>query len=160
MLKLYKRVGDTLHYWETWDKNSKAGIIHWGIVGQTGEGKEVASGLLANFRKKIQEEVDQKLKDGYAQIDTDEHYTLLIEYTVDGMGTAEDVEKRTRLQDKMDEVLGWTGLGHCDGGSIGSGTMEVCCLVVDFDVAKHVIGQALKDTEFANYTRIFDEDNE
>jgi hypothetical protein len=76
------------------------------------------------------------------------------------MGTAEDVEKRTRLQEKMDDVLGWTGLGHCDGGSIGSGTMEVCCYVIDFEVAKSVIEENLKDTEFANYTRIFDENAE
>ena len=39
----------------------------------------------------------------------------------------------------MDEVLGWTGLGHTDGGSIGSGTMEVGCVVVDFEIAKKVI---------------------
>jgi len=55
----------------------------------------------------------------------------------------------------MDEVLGWTGLGHTDGGSIGSGTMEVGCVVVDFDIAKKVIEQDLKNTEFADYTRIF-----
>ena len=60
----------------------------------------------------------------------------------------------------MDEVLGWTGLGHCEGGSIGSGTMEVCCFVVDFDIAKKVIETKLKDTEFADYTRIFDENAE
>jgi hypothetical protein len=76
------------------------------------------------------------------------------------MGTLEDVEKRTRLQDKMDQVLGWTGLGHCDGGSIGSGTMEVCCYVIDFNIAKTVIEQSLKGTEFANYTRIYNEDEE
>ena len=62
------------------------------------------------------------------------------------------------LQDRMDEKLGWTGLGMCDGGSIGSGTMEVCNFVVDFALAKSVIEQDLAGTEFANYTRIYDED--
>lgn len=42
-----------------------------------------------------------------------------------------DLKKRTRLEDHLNELLGWTGLGHCDGGSIGSGTLEACCLVVD-----------------------------
>jgi len=55
----------------------------------------------------------------------------------------------------MDEVLGWTGLGHTDGGSIGSGTMEVGCIVVDFDIAKKVVEENLKGSEFANYSRIF-----
>lgn len=39
-------------------------------------------------------------------------------------------------------------------------TMEVCCYVIDFDTAKQVIEQNLKDTEFSNYTRIFDENEE
>jgi hypothetical protein len=60
----------------------------------------------------------------------------------------------------MDETLGWTGLGHCDGGSIGSGTMEVCCLVVDFQIAKKVIQKDLAKTEFSDYSRIFEEESE
>lgn len=72
------------------------------------------------------------------------------------MGTEVDIEKRHRLESRMNETLGWTGLGECDGGSIGSGSMEVCTFVVDFDVAKAVIMQDLAGTEFANYTRIFD----
>ncbi|WP_346823269.1 hypothetical protein [Rapidithrix thailandica] len=46
----------------------------------------------------------------------------------------------------MDRTLGWTGLGHTDGGSIGSGIMEVGCIVVDFELAKKLIEQDLKDT--------------
>jgi hypothetical protein len=57
----------------------------------------------------------------------------------------------------MNEVLGWTGLGHCDGGSIGSGTMEVCCMVVDVDIATRVIESDLKNTEFEDYSRIYEE---
>jgi hypothetical protein len=157
MLKLYKKINNTLHYWETWDKDEKTGIVHWDIIGNRGEYKEVKSTLFENFRKKIQKEITIKSKEGFDEIDIDDHYTLLIEFSVDGMGTLEDVEKRTRLQNKMDHALGWTGLGHCDGGSIGSGTMEVCCYVVDFDTAKKVIEQDLKGTEFSNYTRIYDE---
>ncbi|WP_426669329.1 hypothetical protein ACPPVU_24310 [Mucilaginibacter sp. McL0603] len=112
---------------------------------------------MENFRKKIQKEITIKSKEGIGEIDIDDHYTLLIEFAVDGMGSPEDLEKRTRLQSKMNETLGWTGLGHCDGGSIGSGTMEVCCYVVDFDTAKKMIEQDLKSTEFSNYTRIYDE---
>lgn len=160
MLKLYKRVDNEIHYWETWNKDEKTGVVHWGVVGKRGEDKEIKSGLFTNFRKEIQKEVDKQIENGYDQIEDDELFTLLIEFDVDGMGTPEDVEKRTRLQNKMDEVLGWTGLGHCDGGSIGSGTMEVCCFVVDFDIAKKVIETKLKDTEFADYTRIFDENAE
>ncbi|MFI5136621.1 MAG: hypothetical protein ACHQIM_02260 [Sphingobacteriales bacterium] len=157
MLKLYKRTDNEIFYWETWDKDNKTGIIHWGKVGEKGNNKEVKSGLFTNFRKEIQKEINNALSEGYREVDSDELFTLLVEYKVDGMGTPEDLKKRTKLQGRMDGTLGWTGLGHCDGGSMGSGTMEVCCYVVDFNTAKRIIEQDLKETEFANYSRIYDE---
>jgi len=157
MLKLYRKDAEVINYWETWDKDDKTGLIHWGTVGEVGQSEEVHSNLLSSFRKKIQTIINKKVDEGYRQIDIDDHYTLLIEYTIEGMGTPEDIEKRTRLQDKMDDVLGWTGLGHCDGGSIGSGSMEACCFVIDFSLAKIVIEKSLQNTEFANYVRIYDE---
>ena len=82
----------------------------------------------------------------------------MIEYAVEGMGTTEDLDKRHRLEERMNETLGWTGLGNCDGGSIGSGTMEVCCLVVDFIVAAKVVSADLAGTEFSNFTRVYKEE--
>ena len=155
MLKLYKLIDNKLHYWETWDKDDKTAIVHWGIVGQRGQDKEVKSGLFSNFRKTVQKEIEEKLKEGYAEFGDDKVSFLEIEYVIDGFGTEHDLDKRHRLEERMDEVLGWTGLGHTDGGSIGSGTMEVGCIVVDFDIAKKVIDENLKGSEFANYSRIF-----
>lgn len=157
MVKLYKQINGKLHYWETWEKNAKTGIIHWGIVGDKGESEEIKSGFLKSFKSKIQEKINQILAEGYKE--TKVMYSLLIEYAITGMGTNEDLDKRHRLEAKMNNMLGWTGLGDCDGGSIGSGTMEVCCFVVDFDIAKNAIEESLKNTEFANYTRIFDENS-
>lgn len=160
MLKLYKLIDNQLQYWETWDKDEKTAIVHWGIVGQRGQDKEVKSGLFSNFRETVQKEINEKLKEGYAEFNEDNYSFLEIEYKIEGFGTDEDLDKRHRLEEKMDEVLGWTGLGHTDGGSIGSGTMEVGCIVVDFDIAKKVIEEKLKDTEFGDYSRIFKMDNE
>lgn len=156
-MKLYKRINGDLNYWETWDKDEKTGVVHKGIIGQRGEYREVKSSLLSSFRKQIQKEIDNYCKDGYQEITIEDHFTLLIEFTVNEMGTPEDIEKRNRLQARMDETLGWTGLGHCDGGSMGSGTMEVCCYVVNFELAKSVIEKDLKNTEFSDYTRIYAE---
>ena len=160
MLKLYKLKDNQLWYWETWDKDEKTAIVHWGIVGEQGQNKEVSGGLFSNFRKNVQKEIDEKLKEGFREFDQDKVSFLEIEYIIDGFGTEQDLEKRHRLEAKMDEVLGWTGLGHTDGGSIGSGTMEVGCMVVDFDTAKKVIEENLKRTEFGNYSRIFKIDEE
>ena len=157
MLKLYKEVAGKLNYWETWDKDDQTAVVHWGVVGEKGESKEIKSGLFSNFRKKVQEEIDNKIKEGFS--DVNNIHKLVIEYQVDGHGTKEDLEKRHMLEGKMDELLGWRGLGHCDGGSIGNGTMEVLCFVVSFDIAKNIIESELKNTEFSNYTKIFEENN-
>lgn len=92
--------------------------------------------MLKSASRIVASEEKQKRSEGYNEISIDEHSTVLIEYPIDGMGTTQDLEKRYRLECRMNETLGWTGLGHCDGGSIGSGTMEVCCFVVDWQVAK------------------------
>ena len=157
MLKLYNFLNDTKKYWETWDNNDGSHTIHWGELGTEGSSKTVKSSLLKKAEDKIQKEIDALVAKGYTPIELEDHYTLLIEYSVEGMGTKEDVEKRHKLEERMNETLGWTGLGACDGGSIGSGTMEVCNFVVDFEIAKQVIEDNLKNTEFSNYTRIFDE---
>lgn len=136
MLKLYKLIDNQLRYWETWEKDEKTAIVHKGIVGKRGQDKEVKSGLFSNFRKTVQKEIAEKLKEGYSEFNEGNFAFLEIEYKIDGFGTEQDLDRRHRLEEIMGEVLGWTDLGHTDGGSIGSGTMEVGCLVVDFDIAK------------------------
>jgi len=155
MLKLYKFAGGSKSYWETWENNG-VHTVHWGTLGTRGDSKELRSTFFKKATDVIQKEIDQRVAEGFEPLE--DHATLLIEFAVDGMGSGTDLDKRHRLQERMDETLGWTGLGHCDGGSIGSGTMEVCCLVVDFDIAKSVIEADLRDTEFSDYTRIYRED--
>ena len=157
MLKLYKITNEEKLYWETWDNDDGSHTVHWGELGTEGESKTIKSSFLKSAEDKIQKTIDSYVANGYTEIDTENQHILMIEYAVDGMGTGEDVDKRHQLEDRMNNTLGWTGLGACDGGSIGSGTMEVCNFVVDFETAKKVIEKDLKDTEFSDYTRIYDE---
>ena len=157
MIKLYKRDAEgRLHYHEAW--TTEDGITeHWGEIGTRGQsvdhplrgdedGDDALERVLAGARS-----------EGFEEVDLDDHHVMLIEFTVDGMGNGAHVDKRHALEDRMNETLGWTGLGNCDGGSIGSGTMEVCCFVVDFEVARRVVTEDLEDTPFADYSRIYDE---
>ncbi|GJM63896.1 hypothetical protein [Persicobacter diffluens] len=154
MIKLYKTIDNELHYWETWDDENNSAIIHWGKVGFRGEVKGVKSGLFSNFRKVVQKEIDKKVNEGYIQFEDSDLTFIEIIYPIDGMGTEEDLIKRHSLESRINELLGWTGLGHVDGGSIGSGTMEVGCEVVDFEIAKRVIEQDLKGSEFEDFMEI------
>ena len=157
MLKLYKLDDQPPQYWETWDNDDGSHTVHWGELGQTGQTRTVTSSAHKKATDEIQLEVDDFVSRGFRPVEMDDHRILLVEYAVDGFGTSDDLDKRHKLESRMNETLGWTGLGHCDGGSIGSDTMEACCFVVDFEIAKSVIEADLKDTEFANYTRIYDE---
>jgi len=157
VLKLYRLSDGKKEYWETWKDDQGSHIVHWGELGTRGESRNVRSTLFTNAEKTIQKEVDRLVKTGFRPLDLNAHQVLLVEYSVDGMGTIDDLTKRQRLEDRMNETLGWTGLGMCDGGSMGSGTMEVCSYVVDVELAKAIIEKDLAGTEFANYTRIVNE---
>jgi hypothetical protein len=159
MLKLYKFADGSKSYWETWEHEG-VHVVHWGTLGTRGSTKELRSTLFKKATDVIQKEIDRRVAEGFGPVESANHATLSIEFAIEGMGRRTALEKRYRLQDRMDETLGWTGLGHCDGGSIGSGTMEVCCLVVDFDIARSVIEADLRDTEFGDYSRICRENEE
>ena len=144
MRKLYKRDGERLLYWETWDDDGKH-IMHWGEAGDEGETQALRSGLFRDAEKSVAEEMARREREGYAEIDEEDLQAVFIQYRAETWGDLEDPEKRQAMQDLMDDALGWTGLGHCDGGSIGNKTINVCCLVVDAKIAAPVIVQALKE---------------
>jgi hypothetical protein len=155
--KLYKRVHDVLHYHEAWaDRDSVT--EHWGVVGERGSTRELAQSKGTSAEAAIAELLQPVREAGYSPIDMGDHRRLIVEYAVDGFGTPADLDKRHALEGLLNEITGWTGLGYCGGGSIGSGTMEACCFVVDFEIAARVIAAALATTPFSDFTRIYDED--
>ncbi|MEO5706237.1 MAG: hypothetical protein ABIT10_01805 [Alteraurantiacibacter sp.] len=155
MLKLYRSSEVGIEYWEAWDDGSGGHLVHWGKLGTRGETKTLTSSLFKSALAKLKQEADAKIEAGFLPVELEDHAILMIEYCIEGMGSEVDLAKRHTLEDRLNETLGWTGLGACDGGSIGSGTMEVCNFVVDFDTAKQVIEGDLAGTEFADYTRIY-----
>ena len=156
-MKLYRRENGVIAaYHEAWFYGSEI-IEHWGPVGERGETRQHPRDESLSNEEALKEVLADALRDGYEQIGVEEHAVLLIEFSIDGMGTDDDLSKRYALQDRMNETLGWTGVGSCDGGSTGSGTMEVCCFVVDVETAKRVVAEDLQGTRFADYTRIYEE---
>lgn len=160
MLKLYRFSGLEKEYWETWEEEPRGHVVHWGALGTEGKSKTVKSSLFRNAEKSIQKEIDELIEQSFVPVLLEDHAILMVEYSIDNMGSEADLDKRHRLENFLNEKLGWTGLGACDGGSIGSGTMEVCNFVVDFEIAKRVIEESLLGTEFADYSRIYDENAE
>ncbi len=157
MIKLYNSINNKLYYWETWETEEKSAIIHWGLVGEEGDYKEVKGSFFSNFKKKVDKELTQKIGEGYEAFDEDNYTALIIEYRFDSEFVRENLDKRHRLEDLLEEFLDTTCLGSVDGGGIGETFMDVCCLVVDFGIAKKAIENKLKNTEFADYTKIVKE---
>jgi hypothetical protein len=158
MNKLYKRENGSLLYQEAW---VDAGQLHHhhGVVGQRGEHTTRPLRLLERQKAAIDAILEPARAQGYAPLPLDEHATLVVEYVIDGFGSGADLDKRHALEEQLNEILGWTGLGHCDGGSIGSGTMEVFCPVVDYDIARDLIVREIAGTEYADYSRIYREED-
>lgn len=158
LLKLYKFTPDSNEYWETWDEAPDRYLVHWGELGTRGQSKIVEAPNSVQARQKIEKQIEAARANGFVEIPIEDHAVLVIEYAIEGMwGVDGDLEKRYRLQDRMNQTLGWTGLGECEGGSIGSGRMDVDCRVVDYEIAESVIDADLVDTEFENYFRIYNE---
>lgn len=156
-IKLYKVIDGELHYWESWNKK-KIYTIHWGKVGDNGDQREVKSSLLLNAKDEVVKEEKDKRSQGYKELD--DLKTIFIQYKIDGFGTPKDLDKRYEIENLMNENLGWTGVGHCDGGEIGSGTMNIFCLVVDISKAKNVIKSSLEKKDLLNGAIIVEENEE
>ena len=130
MLKLYKRDGNRVQYWEAWNHDNII-VVHRGIVGTRGESVRKRLRRGRDAETLVAELALEPRGQGYRELDRDEHTTFVVHYRCDGWGSAEDLEKRYLVEDAMNECLGWTGNGHCDGGDIGSGSINVFCFVVD-----------------------------
>lgn len=160
MIRLYKRddEGKFLAYHEAWVEPENRRIVeHWGLLGEDGETDTYRIKLLGSLSKQFNGILDPARGEGFAEINEGDYACLIIEYAITGGGSDEDFEKRENLIEALNQKLGWTGLGYCEGGDTGSDKMNVACFVVDYDLAAHTIEAVLKDTEFGDYSRIYQE---
>lgn len=145
MIKLYKHVVAETHYWEAWDAGNGSVTVHWGVLGTQGESKDVPIPQNATADEIIDRESQTLRSNGYNTINIEEHVQLILQFkTQDAWGDTGDLDKRHSVEDILNECLGWTGNGHCDGGDIGSGTINAYSFVVDPYLARDAIVVALK----------------
>lgn len=93
----------------------------------------------------------------------DEEQRLIVQYRTEGHGRGSDHDKRVAVEDLLGEFLEESNLGYCDGGDIGSGTMNVFCFVKPGkDVGKKIIEVLRKSNllEGAVVAEAVDEDAE
>jgi hypothetical protein len=157
MIKLYKGTPGGVLYHEAWSADLTI-TEHWGKLGESGSTRDHELTEADDPNDLLEALLAPARAAGFRELEDEELSLLSIEYRIHGMGSPADLSKRHALEDRMNEVLGWVGLGQCEGGNIGYGTMEVCCLVVDFELARRVIEADLAGSSFADYARIFAQD--
>jgi hypothetical protein len=74
----------------------------------------------------------------------DELHPVMIQYRIEGHGSGRDHDKRVEVENILGEFLESGDLGYCDGGDIGSGTMNVFCFVKPGKKAAQAIIETLR----------------
>jgi len=126
MIKLYRATERGTEYWEAWATANEI-TIHWGKLGEEGKNREIPITPGVNPNDTIKAEAKPIRAAGFRPLKPSQLCSIVIQYKIDDHGSTADLDKRVAVEDLMNERLGWTGLGHCDGGDIGSGTMNIFC---------------------------------
>ncbi|TSC28497.1 hypothetical protein [Corallococcus sp. Z5C101001] len=153
MLKLYKKDGDTLRYWEAWEHEGVV-TVHWGTVGDGGEQKAVPVPPEEDPDMVIAQEAESLVDAGYDEPEPDAMAVLLVEYAVQGKGTGHDFEQRSAVEELLMDALGWTGNGEVEGGETEEGVMRVHCRVMDPEMAARTVVEALDAEELLEGARV------
>ncbi|NDW10808.1 hypothetical protein [Dysgonomonas sp. 520] len=145
MVKLYKPVDGEMKYFEVWLTDTGL-TIHTGVLGDTGKTEDFSYKKDSELspRKAMAKFVFDQKERGYAEIEDLEELVVQYSYS-DNDDQNKMLDKRNKVEDILNDCLGWTGNGHCDGGDIGSGTMNLFCYVVDKDIAAQSILEVLKE---------------
>lgn len=157
MFKLYKRdeKGRIVAYHEAWAEPARRRIVeHWGMVGERGETATHRVKLLRSLGKQFDDLLDPARALGFSEITENDFQTLIVEYPYGEAWDKDDSEKIRAAEDALTELLGWTGLGHCNGETFEDAHVEFVCRVLDTDLAREQIVEGLDGTEFADYSRI------
>ena len=153
MLRLYKKAGDSLHYWEAWIHDGQL-TEHWGVVGNKGEDRTQPVPPEEDPDMVIAQAAEPRVDEGYDEPDPEAMTPLVVQYALKGQGTGQDFEKRHAVEELLTEVLGWTGNGEVEGGESHPGRMNVFCRVMDVELALPAMLEALEGEELLEGARL------
>ncbi len=151
----FRRDEKGLHFYEAFLREDRV-IEHEGLCGLGGENRFHHFELLGQAEKIVTNLMAEAKAKGYRSVPSSKQKRLIVEYPVmDHFADTDELDMRNALEEFLDDWTGRLGLGHCDGGSSGLGTMEVCCFVVDFKLAKAALEPILATSAFKDYSRIY-----
>jgi len=159
VLKLYRFTKRTKQYWETWRiPNGGTRVIHSGKLGTRGKTRRLGAGT-RDLERAVGLAEARARKQGFTEIPPESHARLVVELPYDGRRRKKHLEWRHRCEDLCNETLGWSGLGHCEGGDSGGPSMRVFCSVVDYPLAAKALRRALDKGGFGRRSKLFELDD-
>ncbi len=146
MLRLYKKEGGRLHYWEAW-VHEQTLTVHQGVVGEMGEQRDTPVPADEDPDMVIAQAAEPLVDQGYDEPDPEAMVPLVVQYALQGKGSGQDFQKRHSVEEVLTDALGWTGNGEVEGGETQPGRMNVFCRVMDPDIALRTFLEVLDDEE-------------
>lgn len=145
MIKMLRTRQDRIDYWEVWyDEEQKTFTVHFGQVGERGEHYVERRKSRINVQTYMESLAKKQEASGYKLLDEDLFRAVLVQYKIDGEDPDAEFDLLEQVENAMNECLGWTGNGYCDGSDYGSGTMNVFCFVLDMELALLTIRETLE----------------
>lgn len=159
MFKLYKKDenGQARAYYEVWAEPARRRIIeHWGVVGEAGETQVHRIWLFGGLETQFEKIMAPARAQGFQELALGEHQTLIVALT--DRDEAPTEQEAGAAADRINEILGWIGLGFCDEDRIVGNRIELTCRVVGSALAKTKLGETAHDDALLNlYTLSFEE---
>jgi len=146
VLRLYKKEGDTLRYWEAWVHEDTL-TVHLGVVGEMGEQRDTPVPADEDPDMVVAQAAEPLVDQGYDEPDPEAMVPLVVQYALQGKGSGQDFQKRHSVEEVLTDALGWTGNGEVEGGETQPGRMNVFCRVMDPDIALRTFLEVLDDEE-------------
>lgn len=135
MFRLFKRdeTGKVAAYHEVWVELKPRRIVeHWGMIGTRGETDAHRIKLLRSMEKQVDDLLDPARALGFTELEPGDYKTLIVEYRLSEVWRRDDALKIREAEDALTEVL-------------------------DPDLAESRIAEQMAGTEFADYSRIYQE---
>lgn len=143
MVKLYKESDGTIYYFEMWIDEEDTLTTHKGILGEIGETSNINDKDLPP-QIEMAKAIEKYLEQGYSEDIT--LTELIIQYPIEKKTKAIDANQQMEdMESCLNNCLGWTGNGHCDGGDYAYDIATFFCYVVDKDIATSTIVDALEE---------------
>lgn len=138
-----KATENTMEYWHVWEDDANI-YTYQGVLGFEGQGTAIPV-LNENKDNVLSHLLDDVKRNGFLEVQEDALFTIVVQFPVAGWGSEADLDARIKLEDSLGAELRRTGNGDCDGGDIGSGSINIFLTAVNKDLAISTLLRSLEE---------------